>query len=95
MAMIFDIRCARPASRWDAIPTPSRWDALRPRALPRGDALLALVSVQEEERNASRAHGRTLAGGEGGEEGEDDVGTSVMAVNDLPISGNAKAGWCG
>jgi len=48
-----------PASRWDAIPTPSRWDALRPRALPRGDALLALVSVQEEERNASRAHGRT------------------------------------
>ena len=40
MAMIFDIRCARPASRWDA---------MRPRALPRGEALLALVPMEEEE----------------------------------------------
>ena len=40
MATVFDIRCARPAPRWGG---------LRPRALPRGEALLALVPMEEKE----------------------------------------------
>ena len=49
MATVFDIRCARPASRWDAV---------RPRALQRGEALFALVPMEEQEERAGRARGR-------------------------------------
>jgi len=39
MATVLDIRSARPASRWDAV---------CPRALQRGEALFALVSMEKE-----------------------------------------------
>ena len=52
MAMVFDIRCARPASRWDAS---------CPRALQRGEAFFALVPMEEQEERAERARGRHVS----------------------------------